>query len=134
MLENNSSLTSADGNLLKLAVRLIEARQPSSDAQLPSELTTDSLIQGLIEIATITSYDLKTIPIQASETKKRRAVEAVRTLIGGLLHGGLPQKKAYEFFSLKDLNLLFYIHSQLSGAGRYLDVPFKGLPVRGSDE
>ncbi|AXS83250.1 hypothetical protein [Marinobacter sp. Arc7-DN-1] len=131
MLEYNSPLTSFRDSLLRLAVRLIEARQPGNDAQLPRELITDSLIQGLIEIATISPYDLNSMPIQVAETTKRRAVKAVRTLIGGLFQGGLPEKKAYQFFTMKDLNLLFYTHSQLSGAERYLDIPFQVITGKG---
>ena len=131
MLEYNSPRTSAPDRLLQLAVRLIEARQPENDAQLPTELVTDKLIQGLIEIATISPYDLTSIPLPDSEIKKRRAVEAVRTLIGGLLQGGLPKEKAYQFFSLKDLNLLFYIHSQLVGADDYLNIPFQASSGKG---
>ncbi|OAN88969.1 hypothetical protein A8B84_10345 [Marinobacter sp. EhC06] len=131
MLEHNSPRTSAPDRLLNLAVRLIEARQPENDAQIPDELVTDRLIQGLIEIATISPYTLNAIPIPDSETKKRRAIEAVRTLIGALLQGGLPKEKAYQFFSLKDLNLLFYIHSQLVGADDYLNIPFQASTGKG---
>ncbi|AKV95750.1 hypothetical protein ACP86_05995 [Marinobacter sp. CP1] len=134
MLEHSNPLSSAPANLLTLAVRLIEARQPDSSAQLPDNLITDRLIQGLIEIATTSPYDLNTIPIQVSEKKKKRAVEAVRTLIGGLFQGGLPEQSAYQFFTMKDLNLLFYTHSQLVGADGYLEIPFQGIPVRGCDE
>lgn len=131
MLEYNSPRTSAPDRLLKLAVRLIEARQPESAAELPTNLVTDNLIQGLIEIATISPYDLTSIPLPDSEIKKRRAIEAVRTLIGGLLQGGLPKEKAYQFFCLKDLNLLFYIHSQLVGADDYLNIPFQASTGKG---
>ncbi|QTN43086.1 hypothetical protein [Marinobacter salsuginis] len=131
MLEYSRPLTPTPDRLLKLAVRLIEARQPENDTQLPTELVTDNLIQGLIEIATISPYDLKSIPIPDSEIKKRRAVGAVRTLIGGLLQGGLPKEKAYQFFTLTDLNLLFYIHSQLVGADDYLNIPFQASSGKG---
>ena len=131
MLEHKSRLISERDRLLKLAIRLIEARHPQSDANLPDELTTDRLIQGLIEIATITVWDLDNMQIQVTEATKRRAVEAVRTLIGGLLQEGLPKEKAYQFFSLKDLNLLFYIHSQLVGADDYLNIPFQASTGKG---
>ncbi|MAO14397.1 hypothetical protein [Marinobacter sp.] len=135
MLETSSlGRPSTDNQLLKLSKRLLEARDPETGCYLPSHLTTDTVIVGLMDIATIPEHYLPQMQRQASEPIKRRAVLAVRILIAALIQGGLPAEKAYDFFSMEDLNLLFYVHSRLSGAEQYPDIPLGRFDEAPADE
>lgn len=134
MLETSRPGPSTDNQLLKLSKRLLEARDPETGCSLPGHFTTDTVVVGLIDIATISEYDLPQMQRQVSERIKRRAVSAVRVLIAGLIQGGLPAGRAYDFFSMEDLNLLFYVHSQLSGAEQYPDIPLGRIDEAPADE
>lgn len=123
MLETSRPGPSIDNQLLSLSKRLIEARDPEAGCNLPGHLWADSVVVGLIDIATISAFHLPQMQRLVSERLKRRAVSSVRTLIASLIKGGLPAQKAYDFFTMEDLNLLFYVHSQLSGAAHYPDIP-----------
>lgn len=117
----------AKQGMSKLARRLITFRQTfiegeHSEAEL---LTTDEVISGLIAIVTETMPNNRRLP--RDEALKREALFSVRTLIGGLIRGGLPAKNAYDFFTMADLNLLFHIHSELVGANEYPEIPFGNL-------
>lgn len=135
-------LSVIEASLSKLSNRLIEARQSYKGNNIPSGLLTEDIVFGLTSITTESPYStpvqrvraLRRLVVNTDQTNgrlwqqveklKRQALLSIRTLIGGLIQGGLPAQHAYEFFTMDDLNLLFYTHSKLTGADQYPDIPF----------
>lgn len=146
---NHNPPESVDAHLLSLSKRLVEARCSSNGKGIPGYLLADEIVFGLRSITREAPHAVPCHRVEALirfihgtddpserlwqqvDVLLKRVIFSIRTMIGGLIQGGLPAQRAYDFFTMDDLNLLFYVHGKLAGARQYPDIPFGKIPKVG---